>query len=155
MSIGKRWMVVVLYTIFIFATLPFTRTWWNWVGPKMGYMGLIGLYCVSTVYIYYRCKSILIIGVFFVISITIFRTIQLPIERIHFIEYGLLGWMTCWAVESRKSRFFTALLFISLIGVLDEGIQWILPMRVFDWRDIWMNMIGGNLGLFLGFYARE
>jgi VanZ family protein len=39
---------------------------------------------------------------------------------------------------------------ITLIGVVDEIIQWFLPNRVGDMRDVAMNSFGGLSGLWLG-----
>jgi hypothetical protein len=77
----------------------------------------------------------------------------LPEERIHFLTYGLLGWMICWSMEPCRPisvRFWlTALLFVWLAGGIDELIQWQLPSRVFDLRDIVFNGTAGMLGIAL------
>ncbi len=78
----------------------------------------------------------------------------LPEERLHFLTYGLLGWLICWSVEAmdKKSIWHTAgwlfpCLLVWLAGAVDELIQWWLPVRVFDVRDIVFNGTAGMLGI--------
>jgi glycopeptide antibiotics resistance protein len=88
----------------------------------------------------------------------------LPEERLHFLTYGLAGWLICWSMETtpffsntqEKSRFlcqfFTWLipcLLVWLAGGIDELIQWWLPNRVFDVRDIVFNGTAGMAGVAL------
>jgi hypothetical protein len=74
-----------------------------------------------------------------------------PSERFHFLEYGLLGALVLRAsLKTRPAHwgasFGLAALVLTSIGVMDEVIQYFLPSRVFDWRDIWFNLSGGVLG---------
>ena len=72
-------------------------------------------------------------------------------ERIHFIEYGVLGVLISRAVNIRTFKEIIATCcLITLIGVVDEIIQWYLPNRVGDIRDVTMNSFGGLSGLWLG-----
>ena len=152
MSIGKRKIVVLIYTFALLVSLPFARIVWDYIGDELGYIILIGLYISSIVYIYYRYKNIIVLGIILLLSVAIFKIIPLPIERVHFIEYGILGWIVWWAVGNTKNRFLLAIVYILAISVLDEIIQKILPNRVFDIRDIWMNISGGCIGLLLRAY---
>lgn len=77
---------------------------------------------------------------------------ELPSERIHFLEYGLLSWPLAAALRhdfSGPRLLLFASLIISLLGFMDEGIQWLLPRGFFDLKDVWMNTAGGFLGLLL------
>jgi len=82
----------------------------------------------------------------------------LPEERLHFLTYGLLGWLICWSVEAReknenslwlKTGWLLPCLLVWLAGGIDELIQWWLPVRVFDVRDIVFNGVAGMLGIAL------
>ena len=42
-----------------------------------------------------------------------------------------------------------AVVLTSALGVADEGVQWLLPQRVFDLRDIWLNVGAVVVGLAL------
>ncbi len=88
----------------------------------------------------------------------------LPEERLHFLTYGLAGWLLCWSLEdwlvkvgsiepSKKINLLIAWLlpcfFVWLAGGVDELIQWWLPNRVFDIRDIIFNGTAGMTGVAL------
>jgi hypothetical protein len=73
-------------------------------------------------------------------------------EKFHVAEYGLLGWLTCRDLSKRKvalKNVMLALLFGSLIGVLDEGFQKLLPYRVCEIRDMLTNAVSVALGVLL------
>ena len=48
-----------------------------------------------------------------------------------------------------KFVYFFALIFSMVIGVMDEGIQYFLPNRVFDKYDIALNWKGAALGFIM------
>lgn len=148
MSNNKRWWVVVAYTLLVLASLPWARQMWDFVGDRDGFFILIGLYVCSVGILYIRLRNIFFIGLLGIVAIAIFKVIPLPIERIHFIQYGILGWLSYWA-GGRK-----AFLYVVAIGIIDELIQGILPNRHFDIRDIFMNIIGGGIGIVIGIYER-
>jgi len=71
-------------------------------------------------------------------------------EKIHFLEYGFLGLLLCKTLSYRlkdRSAYWLALLIVYLIGMTDEGLQWALPSRVGEYRDIWMNITSGGLAI--------
>lgn len=148
-----RWAIILLYTLLILATLPFARIVWDWIGEGWGYVMLIALYSIAGGFIYFRYRNMFILGLIILVVLAIFKIIPLPIERIHFIEYGVLGWLVWWASSKRKWSLAISMGYILTISVLDEVIQGILPNRVYDIRDIWMNVVGGSLGLVLGIYT--
>lgn len=72
----------------------------------------------------------------------------MPEEQVHFIEYGILSALVYVALThdiKNKSIYFLSSLIVSVFGAGDEVIQWILPNRVFDVRDLVMNVIAGIL----------
>ena len=88
----------------------------------------------------------------------------LPEERLHFLTYGLGGWLICWSLEAtpvflntpQKDKFqhriliwLIPCLLVWLAGGVDELIQWWLPNRVFDIRDIIFNGTAGMVGVAL------
>ncbi len=77
-------------------------------------------------------------------------------EKIHFLEYGFLGLLLCKTLSYRikdRSAYWLALLIVYLIGMTDEGIQWALPSRVGEYRDIWMNITSGGLAILSVFWV--
>lgn len=91
------------------------------------------------------------------VYLMLFLRLSLP-ERSHLMEYSVLTIFIHKALIERfqdKSQFYKpalmAFIITSLIGIFDEGIQYFLPERVFDWEDIVFNSIavfmaiGGSL----------
>ncbi len=69
--------------------------------------------------------------------------IVVPIERIHYFQYGLLTGL-CYASTGKA---FQSALMAFLVGVVDESYQyWALyaedPEVYFDWNDIVLNLMG-------------
>lgn len=80
------------------------------------------------------------------------RILKIPEERIHLLEYGLLSFLVFRVYPSDWSsifRYWQTFLTVSFIGTLDEIIQYFIPARVGDVRDILLNIISGLLGLVL------
>ena len=72
-------------------------------------------------------------------------------ERVHFIQYGLLGMLVSRANQITSFKMLLASgLFVMSVGLVDEIIQWYLPNRYGDIRDVVMNSLGGVSGLWLG-----
>jgi VanZ family protein len=74
--------------------------------------------------------------------------LDVPEEKIHFIEYGILSGLVYAALSHsihNISIYFLCAFIVFVFGALDEVIQWALPNRMFDTRDIIMNGIAGIL----------
>lgn len=83
-------------------------------------------------------------------GIGICTQLSVPEEKIHIILYGILGAIIL--VDLRRSGasshpFFTAMLIASLIGALEESIQWCLPFRIGEIKDGVLNIAGAFLGV--------
>ena len=73
-----------------------------------------------------------------------------PEEKVHFVEYGLVGVLAFFAAPVRLEgfrRFAAAALFTAAAGWLDEGIQALLPSRYYDLRDVGFNAAAGVFAL--------
>jgi len=79
-------------------------------------------------------------------------------ERMHPFMYGVLCCLIFWAFknEARKSRVYPyTLLLAFLLSIIDEMIQGLLPMRVFDTKDILMNWLSAVMAvLFIAFVLK-
>jgi glycopeptide antibiotics resistance protein len=70
-------------------------------------------------------------------------------ERIHILEYGLLGYLATRDLFKKTINFKSIILVIITIAIfafLDEGFQYLLPYRYWDLRDVAFNLIGGLWG---------
>ena len=84
----------------------------------------------------------------------VFTRMTVPTERSHLIEYGVVGVLIYEALTERKSQGrrvplppVLAVLVTVALGALDEGIQWLLPNRVFDPVDILFNTLAGIMAV--------
>lgn len=71
-----------------------------------------------------------------------------PVEVTHFLEYGLLSVFIYRALNhhiKNKTIYFSAALIILLIGTFDEIIQWIVPGRFWNFKDVGINVVSGAL----------
>lgn len=57
-------------------------------------------------------------------------------ERLHFIVFGLYGYLSM-LVLPRTTAYIACL----VLGMGDELLQWFLPDRVGDWRDVQFNLL--------------
>ncbi|MYB76255.1 MAG: VanZ family protein [Chloroflexi bacterium] len=78
----------------------------------------------------------------------------IPTERSHLIEYSIVGVLIHEALTERRSQGrrvplppMLAVLATVALGALDEGIQWLLPNRVFDPVDILFNTLAGTMAV--------
>lgn len=86
------------------------------------------------------------------------------VERFHFFEYGLLTWLFYRAFGAEGTRrdahdgssavgaSDVSLLAIPalaglLVGTADEALQWYVPSRVGEWRDVFLNLVAIGTGL--------
>ncbi len=71
------------------------------------------------------------------------------VERFHLVEYGALTWLYYRAWHGRGD--ITALVFPALaaftVGIFDEALQWLVPARVGELRDVLLNAVSIACGL--------
>ena len=83
-----------------------------------------------------------------------FARMAAPEERTHLMEYGVVAVFIYEALTERASQgrrvpvpALLAILVTSLLGVLDECIQALLPSRVFDPIDMLFNFLAGVMAV--------
>jgi len=190
------WIAVGIYTLFLYATLPFGRSMLNLIKGSLGsYFGLfINLLLVGLGFALFasfrrrampslRGRLLLVLsGVILAFTVS---QIELAEERFHLLQYAGLGYLASRAVRplrgsdrqggpagrsdpllltddrpallERLGLSGSVLLegkgmavgIVFVIGVGDELIQWLLPNRIFDLRDILFNILGGITGILL------
>jgi hypothetical protein len=152
-----RWALVVFYVLAIYSTLGIARKWcqslqqFNILGFIVGCSVVAGAVAAigwkwHGASAMRRILRIVIALAFLGIAVSL----SLPEERVHLVEYGLLGWMLAWALAGGGGwpRWWLAgVALVWGIGWGDEIIQGILPNRVYDVRDILLNGFSGTAGL--------
>jgi hypothetical protein len=94
------------------------------------------------------------LGVAVVYGMVIVRVAVTPEERTHLFEYGLLAVLVLEALSERLRNgrrvplpAVVAVVATSLLGWVDEGIQAVLPGRVYDLRDVGVNALAGLMAV--------
>jgi VanZ like family len=156
------WAWVGSCTLAIFSIVPLARLIQNFVSSRWGraafgftVLGGIGAAFLGLVYIlYFRLKTrslprylwlTVILGLYVQFTLRLWRA---PEEAVHFLEYGLLGFLLFRALSLTirdKSVYLTAFLAGSLVGTADEILQWLTPGRYWDFRDVGLNALAAGL----------
>ena len=153
------WLFVGLWTLIIFLTIPFARAiqkfvYLHWGRETFAYVviGVVVAACAAGVIYLLRTRMTLRSYVWLLVISAIFvkYTIELtsPEESLHFIEYGLLGFLAYRATSHRirdVSIYFVCAILCTIIGTIDELVQWLTPGRYWGLRDIWLNGFAGAL----------
>jgi len=102
-----------------------------------------------------RAKPINIISIFIVYALAVVFAWKQPYvtEKTHILEYGVLGWLAMRDYSKkggiRLRGMAYALIFVIIVGCLDEGFQKIIPWRVGEIRDVLTNLVSGIFGMIL------
>lgn len=147
-----------LYVFFIYASLPFAPAVWRFIAWKLGKGAssipfvLLSIVILSVFLYIFRFKkrsfpsycAVAATGLLYFIGML---HVELPAEKLHFLEYAGVGYFSYRVYRDMKKRYMAAILTVVVISLFDEAIQYLLPNRVFEIRDIAVNIFGGILGL--------
>ena len=161
-SINKIWIIIFIYVIFIYISLRyfpvFVTFLKNYISKDT--LNILSLFfCISFFFVLSKWiydKQYKFVKYIFIISPLILLTymsfsLDVWAERVHFSQYGLLGLLVSRAYKISSFKMLLAFaLFVMSVGLVDEIIQWYLPNRYGDIRDVVMNSLGGVSGLWLG-----
>ncbi len=86
----------------------------------------------------------------FILLTILFFKIKLPEEKVHLIEYAVLGFLLFKDFFNGRIKLFISILFLLIVAFTDELFQLFLPDRYFDFRDIIFNSVGGFTGWIFG-----
>ena len=169
-KLALSWGSVGLCILAIFLVVPIARTLQKFVtaqwGPKIYGIGVLAaIVLVSGTVLFhllFRKKNrspANYIWLSLVTVVYVYFTIKLwdsPIEAVHFLEYGLLGVLLFNALRFhvRDKSIYLIVFFIGMmVGIFDEVLQWAVPDRWWDIRDIGFNGISvglSQIALWLG-----
>ena len=167
------------WAVVVWCTIPFARPVRKWVTAESSFgrdtftyivLTAIGLLGVGLIFSLVRhiktqglpggVRRLSVIGA--VLGFYVYETLQLqkvsPEEAMHFLQYGLLYVLAFRAFAAKYPQtpaLVAAWLFCSFCGMVDEFIQWTIPKRYFDFRDIWLNSESALLmGILVAFAFR-
>lgn len=156
----RSWIWVGLAVLVIFATIPLARELRDAVDATVGrevflYLGLVLAAAVALVAFSSLRRRALPPDAYYALGLVllalvamIYRLRDIPEEALHVAEYALLGLLVYRALTHRirdYSIYPVACLLVAMIGVVDEYIQWVVPSRYYDLRDILVNAAAGAL----------
>ena len=74
------------------------------------------------------------------------------VEHVHFVEYGVITilFYRAWRENGDASAFVLPVLAALLVGTLDEWLQWFVPVRVGEMRDVLLDLVAICCGLLVG-----
>jgi hypothetical protein len=71
------------------------------------------------------------------------------VERVHFVEYGVLAllYFRVWRDRGDLTTLVAPLLACTIVALADEGVQWFVPGRVGEIRDVALDVVASGCGL--------
>lgn len=156
------WVWVALCILAILLIVPLARTIQAFVSTHWGrslfgcaVLGAVGIVFLATVTrLVFRLKVrspgrllwlAAVAGLYVYFTLKLWRA---PEEAVHFLEYGLLGFLLFRALSYSirdKTVYLAAFLISSTVGIFDEILQWIIPGRFWDFRDVGLNALAAGL----------
>lgn len=151
------------FGLYIIISASFMRQVWEFLGKAFG-QNNVKIFCILlflatailiiTHIIRFHFSTLRIIVNLTVIIFAFIFAWRQPFftERMHILEYGLLGWIAVRDFSKSKPPLEAVLftiLFVFLVGSIDEFFQKLLPYRVDEIRDVITNIISGALGIIL------
>ena len=158
----RSWGLAMGYIALVYCTIPLLPQVWaalaRYTEGSIRYLGiafvvLVG--CGFAVGVWRRGRwraLVTLAGIAPVYGYLLHLYSRFPAERLHLVEYGLMGYVLLRALrlDLRRAWAYPASFVLAvLVGIGDECIQWALPQRFFEVKDIQLNALSVALGLLL------
>ena len=159
----KAWGLVLLYIAFVYSTIPLMPQIWKILQEHtqgairylgIGVIGVVALVLLVQVWRSVGTRTlkpyIVLILVCPIYAYLLGRYATFPAERLHLVEYGFMGFVFLRALRidfAAPNAYIMSFALTVLVGFGDECIQWVLPQRFFELKDVQLNAISGALGL--------
>ena len=151
-----RWLAVAAWIAVIYTSIPFIRIFREYFVARwpaeligIGVILVVVAVCAAGLFLLRRRRPRLpiadaagLIAIAAVLVIWTWRLMGQPEETVHFLEYGVLGVLLFRALSTHihdSSVFAAGALIGIFVGIVDEIIQWFVPGRYWDYRDIVLN----------------
>jgi len=168
---------IFIVTPYLPNVIRFVSSWWSSAGASGFVLGMeimlaLLILALGIGFLIYKKKKsaiffLISIGGILLLSFIIYQFIPNPYEFTHLPEYAILSMLVIRALDRMKgigagmgrekekaikpviirNSYFLSGLIIGVIGTGDEIYQHILPNRHFGLHDIFLNILGGILGL--------
>ena len=156
-SATRDWLPVVAWTLCIYATIPLARAvqWWvseHWTRDAFSWVAYASVAAGLLLAIHhFRRRAVavarrqwIVLGLLAAIfAWGMWHLRELPEEAIHLPQYAVLSLLLYRACSRRygdRAAFACAALLGAFLGIFDEVIQWAVPRRFFETKDIIINV---------------
>ena len=161
----RLWLWAAGLLVAIYATLYSVRPVAEWLRDRnllRGTLVLLFLIVAAAVLRWVLARSpgrreIGTLVLFTALYLLVMWPIRMPEERFHLLEYGLLAGLVYAALLERRSPggalrwaagpALVAVAVTAVAGWVDEGIQYLLPNRHYDWVDVGLNLLAAILAV--------
>jgi VanZ family protein len=166
----RLWAAVLGWVVLIYATLYYVRAPIEYLRERnllrltVATLFLLAVAAVLAHTLRRRpgWREISVLAVFAAVYLFVLWRTERPEEKLHFLEYGVLGGLiyAAFLEHSRPLRAPgsidrleplwippAAILLASAFGWGDEGIQYLLPNRVYELRDVGLNVAAAVLAV--------
>jgi len=160
MSLRAARITLAVYLLAIYATLGVVRTITNFLRDsgvlRVSVVAAFAIAAAAILWLLFRdprrrsWRSVLTLAIVACVYAAVIYPMTSPEEKIHFIEYGgvaVLAYASAPRHWTRMKQFLLCALFVAAAGWIDEGIQALLPTRVYDLRDVAFNAAAGLMAL--------
>jgi len=178
LTTSGKWALVVLYIIGIFVFTPYLPNLIQFASSRWSktkvphfvlgmeiFLALLVLICVIVFLKFRRNKYLYFLlsyGGILLLAFIIYQFLPNPYEFTHLPEYAVLSAliMNAMGKKERKSSSIKKPYLLSgsitgVIGIIDEIYQYFLPRRYCTIYDIFLNILGGILGLLVFWGTRR
>lgn len=147
------WGAVAAWTALIYAGIPLARTIQNFAAAHWGRqvfvtvtVAAMATATLGTLLARRRAwrSALVLLAAGGFLAYFAARRVRTPEEALHFIEYGVLGALLFRALAPRMpdpAVYLCAAVLGSWIGLGDEALQWAMPGRFWDFRDVGLNTL--------------
>jgi hypothetical protein len=119
------------------------------IGATVVPAGIALLYGIARIRHRHLARYALLAVAVIIATSYVFINAPLVTEIFHFIEYGVLGYLfyRAWRSAYDVSLVVLPVVAGTIVGTLDEWLQWFIPLRAGEARDIVLNAVASVCGL--------
>ena len=162
---SKAWGLALVYIAFVYSTVPLMPQIWRRLHEHtegaVRYLGIVavlgaGAWLLRRAWMRLGRRSwrpyLGLAAVLALYGYLLAVYARFPSERLHLVEYGFMGYVLFRALRLDmpvRWAYAVAWGLTLAVGFGDECIQWALPQRFFELKDVQLNAVAGGLGLAL------
>ena len=159
----RLWIGALVVVVAVYSTLGLAGTLAEHLADRgltsLGFMTFLAAITIATIGVGLNRRPRWLevwvgLGVAAALAMIVVRMGVEAAERTHLFEYGFLATLIHQALDERRRGggrvpvhpALIAVLATALLGWIDEGIQWLIPNRIYDLQDVGFNAIAAVSG---------